>query len=122
MLAGIALGLGVPECTFEQPEVGGTTSETSYWVSRVIYYPPLIQGSSQLPDNTAGSHKTVRANHDHGEIERSVQLSCGEHTDYGLLTLVNQEDHVSALQVWEWPLSKAGRRHSRDGTCRSREQ
>jgi len=33
------------------------------------------------------------------EVERSVQLSCGEHTDYGLLTLVNQEPGVSALQV-----------------------
>ena len=33
------------------------------------------------------------------EIQRSVQLSCGEHTDYGMLTLVNQDSHVSALQV-----------------------
>lgn len=33
------------------------------------------------------------------DVERSVQLSCGEHTDYGLLTLVNQDLHVSALQV-----------------------
>lgn len=24
---------------------------------------------------------------------------CGEHSDYGLLTLVNQAPHVSALQV-----------------------
>jgi hypothetical protein len=28
-----------------------------------------------------------------------VQLSCGEHTDYGLLTFVNQEPHMTALQV-----------------------
>jgi hypothetical protein len=28
-----------------------------------------------------------------------VQLSCGEHTDYGLLTFVNQEAHMTALQV-----------------------
>ena len=28
-----------------------------------------------------------------------MQLSCGEHTDYGLLTLVNQEEGVTALQV-----------------------
>ncbi len=33
------------------------------------------------------------------EVERSTQLSCGEHTDYGLLTLVNQESHMAALQV-----------------------
>jgi len=34
-----------------------------------------------------------------GEIDRSVQLSCGEHTDYGLLTLVNQDPDIPALQV-----------------------
>ena len=33
------------------------------------------------------------------EVERSVQLSCGEHTDYGLLTLVNQDADITALQV-----------------------
>ena len=33
------------------------------------------------------------------EVDRSVQLSCGEHADYGLLTFVNQEDHVAALQA-----------------------
>jgi hypothetical protein len=30
-----------------------------------------------------------------------VQLSCGEHTDYGLLTFVNQEPGITALQVGE---------------------
>lgn len=34
-----------------------------------------------------------------GEIDRSVQLSCGEHTDYGLLTIVNQQPDFTALQV-----------------------
>jgi isopenicillin N synthase-like dioxygenase len=34
-----------------------------------------------------------------GEIDRSIQLSCGEHTDYGLLTLVNQDPDIPALQV-----------------------
>lgn len=38
------------------------------------------------------------------DVERDVQLSCGEHADYGLLTLVNQEDHMTALQ--------AGSRHA----------
>lgn len=33
------------------------------------------------------------------EVDRGVQLSCGEHSDYGLLTLVNQEQHIPALQV-----------------------
>jgi isopenicillin N synthase-like dioxygenase len=34
-----------------------------------------------------------------GEVGRDVQLSCGEHCDYGLLTLVNQDPGVTALQV-----------------------
>jgi hypothetical protein len=48
------------------------------------------------------------------EVERSVQLSCGEHTDYGLLTFVNQEPHMTALQVrGVWP----GARWPRKATC-----
>jgi hypothetical protein len=34
-------------------------------------------------------------------IPLQVQLSCGEHTDYGLLTLVNQDPDITALQVLE---------------------
>lgn len=36
-----------------------------------------------------------------GNIPKEVQLSCGEHTDYGLLTIVNQDTHMTALQVCE---------------------
>ena len=32
-------------------------------------------------------------------LSRAEQLSCGEHTDYGMLTIVNQDEHVAALQV-----------------------
>ena len=51
------------------------------------------------------------------EVDRSVQLSCGEHADYGLLTFVNQEDHVAALQAsacffhpsWAWLIALRSR-------------
>ncbi len=43
----------------------------------------------------AGAADAVRGS----EVSREVQLSCGSHTDYGLLTLVNQEAGISALQV-----------------------
>jgi isopenicillin N synthase-like dioxygenase len=33
------------------------------------------------------------------ELPRSEQLSCGEHTDYGMLTIVSQDPGVAALQV-----------------------
>ncbi len=48
-----------------------------FWVLRLIHYPPLPRGVDATPG----------------------QVSCGEHTDYGLLTLVNQESHAAALQV-----------------------
>lgn len=51
--AGIAIGLGLPEDFFEKPGCGGTTAETSYWVARVLHYPPLSQGSSHQADKAA---------------------------------------------------------------------
>jgi isopenicillin N synthase-like dioxygenase len=62
------MGLGLDERFFEGERAGD-----SYWCMRVIHYPPLAavsaSASASLPVD--------------GEIERSVQLSCGEHTDYG---------------------------------------
>jgi isopenicillin N synthase-like dioxygenase len=74
LMRGIALGLELPEETFfEQPG----TAENPYWVLRAISYPPLPPGLDP------GS------------------LSCGAHSDYGLLTLVSQDEdpRLSALQV-----------------------
>ena len=47
--AGISLGLGLPEDHFERSEGGETTSESSFWVARVLHYPPLCQGDSHQP-------------------------------------------------------------------------
>jgi isopenicillin N synthase-like dioxygenase len=74
-------------------------------VVRVIHYPSLEE--SQQPDATPAAPAAQQpaaaagpaAGVDPGELPRSMQLSCGEHCDYGLLTLVNQEEGVSALQV-----------------------
>uniref|UniRef100_A0A383VMR0 Fe2OG dioxygenase domain-containing protein n=1 Tax=Tetradesmus obliquus TaxID=3088 RepID=A0A383VMR0_TETOB len=85
LLRGIALGLGLPEAYFGRHLAGPAGS---YWVARVIHYPPLQQVGQQQAAAAAG-----------GEVGREVQLSCGEHCDYGLLTLVNQDPHVTALQV-----------------------
>ena len=66
--SGISLGLGLNESFFEGQRAGD-----SYWCMRVIHYPPL----------TAASEPSDASLPVDGEIERSVQLSCGEHTDYG---------------------------------------
>ncbi|KAL3688771.1 hypothetical protein R1sor_015080 [Riccia sorocarpa] len=60
----------------------GSRAGSPFWLFRVIGYPPL---------------------------ERKItEVGCGEHTDYGLLTLVNQDEGIRALQVknqageWIW--------------------
>ena len=73
-------GYGVDENAFIKPGVG----DESYWVMRLINYPPL---TSDLDSNLCR------------EIDKRIALSCGEHSDYGLLTLVNQDENVEALQV-----------------------
>lgn len=87
VMRGIALGLGLPEAFFDSQMRG-----PPYWCVRVIHYPPLITGGRS---GSAGARAAIEG----AEVHRSTQLSCGEHTDYGLLTLVNQEEHISALQV-----------------------
>ncbi|KAH6803913.1 2-oxoglutarate and oxygenase superfamily protein [Perilla frutescens var. frutescens] len=49
----------------------GNIGGDPFWVLRIIGYPP--------PTRT--------------------DVGCGPHTDYGLLTLLNQDDHITALQV-----------------------
>ncbi|XP_074564032.1 homoarginine-6-hydroxylase 2-ODD-233 isoform X2 [Curcuma longa] len=72
IMRGIALALGGPPDAFEREKAGD-----SFWVMRLIGYPI----SSDIP-----------------EIQRT-DTGCGAHTDYGLLTLVNQDVEINALQV-----------------------
>ena len=57
-----------------------------------------LQGKLETSNASVGASSQAAAG---GEIDRAVQLSCGEHTDYGLLTLVNQDPDIPALQVLE---------------------
>ncbi|KAI5082152.1 hypothetical protein GOP47_0001895 [Adiantum capillus-veneris] len=84
ILKGIALALGGPANAFESTKAGDP-----FWVMRVIGYPPLVNDmQTDSFDDSA--------------------ISCGAHTDYGLLTLVNQDAEPCALQVknqagnWIW--------------------
>lgn len=71
----MALALNLDELYFEQH------LDKTFWVMRVIGYPPLQSAKGE-----------------------NVGISCGEHTDYGCLTLLNQDETQDALQV----LSKSG--------------
>ncbi|XP_055805398.1 probable 2-oxoglutarate-dependent dioxygenase At3g50210 [Solanum dulcamara] len=74
IMRGIALALGGSVDEMEG-EIGGDP----FWVFRIIGYPAAsISNGHDKADNDVG---------------------CGAHTDYGLLTLVNQDDNIVALQV-----------------------
>ncbi|KAL6966028.1 hypothetical protein U1Q18_045504 [Sarracenia purpurea var. burkii] len=74
IMQGIALALGAPADEFE-----GETAGDPFWALRIIGYPGVSRSSGQsIPKNDIG---------------------CGAHTDYGLLTLVNQDDDITALEV-----------------------
>ncbi|XP_050205935.1 probable 2-oxoglutarate-dependent dioxygenase At3g50210 isoform X2 [Mercurialis annua] len=72
ILRGIALALGG-----SANELEGDIAGDAFWVFRMIGYPGVSE-SRDLAENDIG---------------------CGAHTDYGLLTLVNQDDDITALQV-----------------------
>ncbi|XP_031253611.1 probable 2-oxoglutarate-dependent dioxygenase At3g50210 isoform X2 [Pistacia vera] len=72
IMRGIALALGGSPYEFEGERAGD-----AFWVYRIIGYPG-VANSHGMPENDIG---------------------CGAHTDYGLLTLVNQDDDITALQV-----------------------
>ncbi|CAL5228420.1 g11552 [Coccomyxa viridis] len=96
VMRGIAQGLGLQDDFFESKAGGLTNAESSYWVTRVIHYPPLQEGKQESGGAAVKGSSEAAAG---GEIDRAVQLSCGEHTDYGLLTIVNQDPDIPALQV-----------------------
>ncbi|CAI9110210.1 OLC1v1010201C3 [Oldenlandia corymbosa var. corymbosa] len=74
IMRGIALALGGSEVEFEESIAGDP-----FWVLRIIGYPAATLANGEgMPKNDIG---------------------CGAHTDYGLLTLVNQDDGITALQV-----------------------
>ncbi|XP_050205932.1 probable 2-oxoglutarate-dependent dioxygenase At3g50210 [Mercurialis annua] len=72
ILRGIALALGGAADELER-EVAGD----AFWAMRIVGYPG-VQKSQDLTEYGIG---------------------CGEHTDYGLLALLNQDDDITALQV-----------------------
>ncbi|KAJ6990289.1 hypothetical protein NC653_018745 [Populus alba x Populus x berolinensis] len=74
IMRGIALALGGSADEFEGERAGD-----AFWVLRVIGYPGVSNTNGQnAPENDIG---------------------CGAHTDYGLVTLVNQDDGITALQL-----------------------
>ncbi|KAI9088974.1 hypothetical protein K1719_029253 [Acacia pycnantha] len=74
IMRGIALALGGSPDEFEGQRAGDP-----FWAMRLIGYP----GASTA----------------NGKADVKNDIGCGAHTDYGLLTLLNQDDDINALQV-----------------------
>ncbi|KAL6883364.1 hypothetical protein ACP4OV_010778 [Aristida adscensionis] len=72
IMRGIALALGGPIDAFE-----GAVAGDAFWAFRLASYPAL----ADIPE------------------ENHTDIGLGPHTDYGLLTLVNQDDDICALEV-----------------------
>ncbi|GAB2282639.1 hypothetical protein Dimus_017177, partial [Dionaea muscipula] len=81
IMQGIALALGG-----SPNELQGKIAGQPFWVMRLIGYPEIANGHEKAENDTG----------------------CGAHTDYGLLTLVNQDEGITALQV---------RNHSGEWIC-----
>ncbi|GHJ86820.1 hypothetical protein NliqN6_3222 [Naganishia liquefaciens] len=79
VMKAMADGLGMTESEWQ--ELQGMV-EDSFWVTRVIGYPPLPEGAQGV--------------------------SCGAHKDYGCLTLLHTDDTSKALQVFLRPTPVAG--------------
>lgn len=74
LLSGIAVGLGLPH---------------DYFLERYTRDPTVLFRIFNYPPSTAGTN------------ENENELGVGEHTDYGLLTLLRQDD-VGGLQIWHY--------------------
>ncbi|KAK4759466.1 hypothetical protein SAY87_022597 [Trapa incisa] len=74
IMRGLALALGGSPNGFDGERAGDP-----FWALRIIGYPGV---------STTNGHATSEND-----------IGCGAHTDYGLLTLINQDDDITALQI-----------------------
>ena len=68
-----------------------------------------MQGASHAKERCGAlAEAAARGMQEGAEVHPGVQLSCGEHSDYGLLTLVNQDADIPALQARPLPFLRSG--------------
>lgn len=82
IMQAVAMGLGLPPEFFKSFYLEG------FWIARMIRYPAAT--------TTTGS---VTNGRDAANVDTNIDLGCGEHTDYGCLTMVAADRTTGCLQV-----------------------
>jgi isopenicillin N synthase-like dioxygenase len=91
IMQAVAMGLGLPPGFFEQ------FYSESFWIARMIRYPAAAEDNgSAKGTGTAVVPSGGAIAVDEG---RNMDLGCGEHTDYGCLTMVHGDSTRGCLQV-----------------------
>ncbi|KAH6633617.1 hypothetical protein C7974DRAFT_175454 [Boeremia exigua] len=103
---GVALDLGPADANAaaedEDEDVFARHCDESFWVLRMINYPPL-PASALHKQRQKQQQKDGEEGEEEGEVigadEDPSQFSCGAHTDYGCATLLLADPTPGALQV-----------------------
>ena len=82
IMRAVAMGLGLPTGFFERFYSEG------FWIARMIRYPAAAESTGGAAGAVAVAGGTT-----------NLDLGCGEHTDYGCLTLVAADSTPGCLQV-----------------------
>ncbi|EOA91875.1 hypothetical protein ACJQWK_03066 [Exserohilum turcicum] len=101
---GVALDLGPPRSSTsdgsavdeEDEEIFVRNCKDSFWVMRMIGYPPL---SSPPPSSSSSNKSNNNDGTTNPDTEDISQFSCGAHTDYGCVTLLLTDPTPGSLQV-----------------------
>ncbi|KAL6707721.1 hypothetical protein ACN47E_003842 [Coniothyrium glycines] len=108
---GVALGLGPPAAANPAPDdqdeqLFVRACEDSFWVLRMIAYPPLPSSHLDPPttitspsSSSSSSSSSNNNNNNNEDTTTTAQFSCGAHTDYGCITLLLTDPTPQALHI-----------------------
>ena len=101
IMRAVAMGLGLPPEFFERFYSEG------FWIARMIRYPAAAEASGGAAGAAAPAQTEKQRDREAGRQTgretaaegTTMDLGCGEHTDYGCLTLVAADSTPGCLQV-----------------------
>ena len=93
IMQAVAMGLGLLPGFFEQ------FYSESFWIARMIRYPAVDDKGDATGSVTATGPSSSTVAVEERPPQRNMDLGCGEHTDYGCLTMVAADSTQGCLQV-----------------------